>query len=818
LSKFSSFSPVALALAALLALAACDTAEERAEEHFQSGLSLLDEGDVDRAVVEFRNALRLDPAHVESRRALADVLLEDRNDPRRAYRQYLRIAEQNPEDVEGRIVLSEIAFSLNSWEEVARHADVAERLAPEDPRVQAIVLARRYREAAQDDNASDMRDVARQVSDMLEEQPDNAVLRSVRADASLREGDFEAALEDIDWMLARDPSNTRLLNQRLAVLVQLNDTEGVEVQLREMIARFPDDDTQKATLLQFFLANDMTEKAEAYLRERVTASNEIEPKTDLVNFLLRVSGADAAEAQLDAFIAEDSDQVALHLLKAAITFDNGEQQEAMTRLEAVLREASETAPETLDAKVTLARMQLATGNEVGARAQVAEVLAQDENHPQALKLQAAWQIEADEVETAIANLRTVLDQEPEDAQAMSLMSQAYLRIGEAALAQDFLALAVEASENAPAETIRYVRLLMEQENYRSAEDFLLTALRRNSQNAGLLSALGDVYIATEDFGRLEQVITALRSFDTPQTTQAANGFEAERINQERGTADALAFLENLAADSDDSLTGRLTLVQARLRTGEIDSALQEIRQIEAENPGNSGITYLRGVTELAAGNLDTSEALLRQVVTENPQIGSNPWIQLARLKTQRGDVDAAHTIVDEALTHLPEDGNLLWAKASYLEQNNDIDGAIAIYEDLYERNSSSVVIANNLASMLSTYKSDEESLERAWVVARRFRDTDIPQMQDTYGWILHRRGNPGEALPYLEEAAAALTRDPIVQYHLGRSYLAQDRIADAIEQFEKVVGLTNPADQRPQIVDARAQLATLELPAETEGQ
>lgn len=797
-------------------LAACDSVEERAEEHFQSGLALLEDGDIDRALLEFRNAYRLDPAHIESRRVLARVMLDDLGDPRRAYRQFLRVAEQDPDDLEARIELSEIAFSLSNWDEVTRHGERALSLAPENPRVQAISLILQYRTAVEAEDQSLMRDLVRTAEEMLETQPDNLVLRSMRSDGALRDGELETALEDIDWLLERDPENVRLMQQRLAVLGQLGDNDAVEAQLLTMIEQSPSNSSYEAALLQFYLNNDMTDKATDYMRTRAAESDEVERKMDLVNFLRQVDGPDAAEAELDRLIAETDSPIVFQVVKAALAFDRGEQDEAIALLETTLRDTPEEGDlqaSVLDAKVTLARMQLATGNEVGARARVAEVLARNPDHPAALSIQSAWQIEGDEVETAIANLRSVLDSEPENAQAMTLMAQAYQRAGQNALAQDFLALAVEASGYAPAETIRYARLLADQENFLSAEDQLLTALRNTPRNVDLLTALGEVYVATEDFGRLEQVIQALRGFETPETARAADQFEATRINLQNGTEEALQFLEGMVANADASLGARLTLVQARLSTGDFDSALEELGALADENPGNVTIILLQAATEAAAGNFEASESLYRGILTENPTIGSAPWLQLSQVKVRQGDRPAARAMIDEALTHLPDSGNLLWAKASYLEQEGDIDGAIGIYEDLYARNSSSVIVANNLASMLSTYRMDDESLERAWIVARRFRETEIPQMQDTYGWILHRRGETADALPYLERAAAGLPGDPVVQYHLGQSYLANDRTADAIAQFEKVVEIANPADQRPQIADARVQLETLSAPA-----
>jgi len=143
--------------------------------------------------------------------------------------------------------------------------------------------------------------------------------------------------------------------------------------------------------------------------------------------------------------------------------------------------------------------------------------------------------------------------------------------------------------------------------------------------------------------------------------------------------------------------------------------------------------------------------------------------------------------------------------------------SIEIYESLYERNSDSVVVANNLASLLATYRTDDASLERAWTIARRFRDVEIPAMQDTYGWIAHRRGDSEEAVSYLEAAATALQNDAIVQYHLGVVYMELAQTTKALAQFQRVEELAGPTDQRAQIADARARIETLQAPAPSEG-
>lgn len=804
---------LALLLAAFLVLSGCKSAEERANEHFESGQALLESGDVDRAILEFRNVFQLDATHLEARRALGQVYLEEKNDKQRAYRQFLRIIEQYPDEVDTRIILTEIALGSGNLEEVERHGSHVEKIAPEDPRVQAIGLVRAYGVAAREQDEPARREVVRQVTDMMQDQPDSMFLRAVLIDAALRDSDFDVALNNLDWMLERDPDNQRMLMQRLDVLAQTNDDAGVEAQLKDMIARFPDNTTYMATLIRFYLSRENIDKAEEFLRDRVDSTEDTGPRMDLIRFLVEIRGPDAAREELRTAVSEVENPVPFQLILAGLDFEIGDQQEAITALEGLVREAENTE-EILNAKIALARMQLTTGNEVGARSRVTEVLTADEGHPEALKMQAAWQIEADGADEAIAGLRLALDREPNDAQAMTLMSQAYQRSGRPELAKDFMALAVEASGNAPTETIRYAQLLISEERFLPAEDILLAALRIAPQDLDLLLVTGELYLRMDDLGRVEQVVQTLRRFDTPRAEQAANRLEAERISRQSGAEDAITYLEELASSADASLTSQLAVVQARLTTGNVEGALELIKTLREEMPDEPVIIGVQAGVEAASGNLEQAETLYRQLVEENPQVSSDVWLELARLKVRQEDPDASRSIIEEALTHLPESPQLLWAKATYLEQGGQIDDAIEIYEGLYARSSGSVVVANNLASLLATHKDDAESLERAWVVARRFRDVEVPALQDTYGWILHRRGNSEEALPYLEEAAEGLAEDPIVQYHLGEIYMALDRSEDALEQFRTAVRIAGPADQRDQITRAQEQIQKLQAQQE----
>ncbi|MCX8955024.1 tetratricopeptide repeat protein, partial [Ruegeria sp. NA] len=123
----------------------------------------------------------------------------------------------------------------------------------------------------------------------------------------------------------------------------------------------------------------------------------------------------------------------------------------------------------------------------------------------------------------------------------------------------------------------------------------------------------------------------------------------------------------------------------------------------------------------------------------------------------------------------------------------------------------SLIVANNLASLLTTHRADPESLQRAHALARRLRGTRVPFFQDTYGWIAYRLGNYEEALTYLEPAAEALPDQPLVFYHLGRTYADLNRPLDALRAFKTAQALDASLNVSPTLEVEIERLSTANI-------
>ncbi|WP_306114898.1 MULTISPECIES: tetratricopeptide repeat protein [unclassified Roseovarius] len=806
----------ALLLTAFVALAACESSEERAERHFQTGMALLEEGDVSRALVEFRNVFKLNPQHKEARLAAARAHLANGNRGR-AYTQFTRVAEQYPDNIEARTELAEMAITGSDWDEAKRHVEAAYELAPDDPRVKVVNTALQYAQAITDENFDKADKIAMDAFQALEKNPDNFIARRIVVDFLIRNERYEEVIPVLDVGLEQQPQNYDLHSTKVSVQANSGQMEALGDTLRTMVETFPEDEPARQLLMGWYVNQGDNDGAEAFLRELANRPDaDDEAHMAVIQFLRLTGGAEAARAEVDRLVETLENPMRFVAVQASMDFDDGKQDEAMAQLEKLVDGVEEPDEVTNNVKLLLARMQTATGNPVGARARIEEIIESDSSHVGALKMRAAWYIDEDQTGDAIIDLRTALAQAPRDAEIMTLMAAAHERAGDRELAGERYSLAVELSEQAPAESLRYANYLTGLERTEAAEAVLDEALLKNPNNLELLQAMVAIQLQNKDWNEVQRIIWKLRSIETEESENIANAVQAEMMLQQDRVDETVEYLRQLS-EGEDGLPAFAALVETQVQAGNIDEAVTLVEARLAESPEDGNLRNLRAGLHLVKDERAEAEAIYVSLLNDFP--GNDRVLRtLYSIYMASDREDEARKLVDEQVAiadQVPGATDVYFLKAEILERDRDFDGAIAIYEDLYERNSNNIVIANNLASLIATHMDSEESLNRAYAVARRLRGIEIPALQDTYGWIEYRRGNYEEAVKHLEPAAEGLPNDPLVQYHLGRTYVALDRKEDAKRQLQKAIDIAgeNPL---PQLVKAREILEELGAPATSE--
>ena len=805
-----STARIVAVLACVAALAACQTSTERAEEHYSNATTLIEEGKPRRAIIELRNAVRLNQYFTEAREDLA-ALLEEQKLMGQALAQFRTLVDQDPANLTGLRGVARISLQQGEFGRAGNAAKMGLELQPNDTELLTIAIAVRYRDSLVGQDNQTRRTVGQEAVELRDRTGGTRLLAGIIIDNYVRDGEDLAALDEVEKALEFDPNNLALYQVNLEILLRRGEFERVETELRRMLIRFPENTNVKESLIRYYISRGQLDDAESFLRDQIVEGEPADAtRVTLVRFLAEGRSRDVAREELERLIVEGTNTPLFRSMRATMNYEDGFQQQAITELEEVVA-SEEPSDQRREIQVLLARMLDETGNEVGARAMIEGVLETDPTSVEALKVMASWKIDEDNTDDAIINLRTALDQEPNDHTVMTIMARAHLLNGERDLAGEMLALAVQASQSSKEESLRYARFLASDGRLLPAESVLIDALRITPRDADILTELASLYVEMDDWPRAQQVEREMRNIGTERTIAVANEVRLAMLQAQNRETELTTFLTELTQNnaSGPNIGAEIALLRSHIDRGDLPLARNYLDELLGERPDDQVLRFLDGALQATTGDHDAALEIYRGLLVEEPG-AERVWIEIARSLNALGRKQEADRTIDDALAAVPNSATLLWMKASLLEEEGDYEGALSVYERLYDADNSTSIIANNLASLLSTLRDDAESLSRAYQIARRLRDSEFAPFQDTYGWIAYRRGDYREALRHLEPAAAALIEDPLVQFHLARTQQALGNNVDALAQYRLAISLAEEqGDRRPQFDIAREQVEVL---------
>ena len=264
----------------------------------------------------------------------------------------------------------------------------------------------------------------------------------------------------------------------------------------------------------------------------------------------------------------------------------------------------------------------------------------------------------------------------------------------------------------------------------------------------------------------------------------ADQINGAAFSGEKKFDDSLAVLQNVYDANPGAVQPMAALVGVYLQSKQIDKAEAFIKAALKANPGNAEALVLMGSIQLAKNDPNQAVTNFEAAIKQQPKdiIG---YRALADLYVRQKKLMRPSEIIRAGLEQQPKNFALQLTLAGLLEAKGEYEPAIAEYESMLKDQPGSMIVANNLASLLADHRTDKASLERANSLAVLLTKSQIPQFKDTLGWVAYQRGDYTAAISLLEGAAAQLPNVPLVHYHLGMSYLATGQDAKASEQFNK---------------------------------
>ena len=795
-SPFRVLLVVALALP--LALAACSSPEEKVAEHLADGQTRLAEGDLDRAAIHFRNALRIEPRNAPALLGMGRIH-EQRDDLPRAYTAYREAAAADPELIEARNAYAVIALTQNSLDAVRQAAEEIRALEPSHPDGLALAAALALRDERLDESER-LADAA------LAADPGHINATSALAGVLDARGDPRAAVDRLDARAEAHGPSVPLALLKARLLGDLGDAAGVTEAFEEAIAAAPDDVGLRVTLARFHEAEGRPERAEAVMREAI-ARLEAPPAalTALARLVDRNRGVDAALAEIDRLRADlGDDGFTLDLLAAELAAEAERYEAAAARLRGVVEGGEDGAAVTLDARTGLASLARRRGDPARAEAMVEEILATDPEHRGANLLLASLELAAGDFESAVRSARGALASDPAWVPGLRVLAQAHLGSGRRDLARETLARLLNHSPDDIDAAGTLARLLAEDGDDDRALEVWDHVIARAEDPTAALANTAELAIRQQDWNRASRDIDRLLADPTGELsgTLLAGSLEVARGDAARAR-EWFARAREMDPEAGAPLMG---LVRAHLADGDVEGALAVVEEETAERPDSALAQLLTAQLERRRERPEAAAAAYRRAIALQPGWAA-PYRELAELYEATGDVAAAMRVLEAGGAAGAEPHDLLLRKAFVQQRAGDVTGAIATYARLLDAGVETDLVVNNYAALVADYAFDDGAkLERAIGLARRFVTSDDAYFVDTLGWLEYRTGDGAGAVSLLRRAAAMRPDDPQIRYHLAAAFDAVDDPERALAELERA--LVAGADY-PGIDDARALRATL---------
>ena len=469
---------------------------------------------------------------------------------------------------------------------------------------------------------------------------------------------------------------------------------------------------------------------------------------------------------------------------------------------ALLKKATAAAPDYLPNWRLLAQISIAAKNDVEATEYLAKVLAKSPLDIDAGVLQSQIWLRQKEPAKAVDLLEQLTKAFPSRAQLELTLGKTYLATGDflkATAALDRVLTLVPGATEAillrsglhlqagqSAEAIHALEPLAAADPpNRMAQDLLIQAYRAANRGEDATAILQKQGAAAPDEPavqlRLGQLLVSQKKF-----VEARAAFErALKLAPED-----VAFVSQLIAL--DQQEGKTAEAMARA-----DAFLTAHPESAQANLLKAGLCFIQK-------DFKTAETLALKTIELNPE-DLTAYGMVVRIQINDGRSEEAVARMQGILKTAPNNIPVRMQLSILLQTIGRIDEARASFEEMVKIAPNFAPAYNNLAC-IDAEKSG--NLDKALENARKARSLapKAPAIADTLGWVEWLRGNFGEALPLLLEAATGLPQVPTVQYHLALAHYMMNQTAEASALLEKAIALPG---EFPEKSEAERRLATL---------
>ncbi len=766
-------------------LGACGGAEARKAKYLERGKSYIAEENWEKAAVELKNVLQIDPKHAEAHYLMGEI--EEKNkDGRRAAAYYAKAIELDPKHSKAQAKMAQIYIAQYSRQKMNGQKEEADKWLKEAHKSIAAILANDPKNtegltltAILTAERGDPAKALTMAYDILKTHPDATDAARLAALIHIQQGDNDKARDVLNKAIQAAPKNVALRTTLVQLYARLGDKAGAERVLKEIVTIEPELASHRNNLALFYAQSGQADQAEKILRESIQQdAKDTQRYGALAEFMAATKGFDAARDELLAAIKANPDNDEIRFILAAFYQKTNRAADAEKVYREVIARA-EDAPAGLMARTRLAELLLLQGKGEESDPLIADVLKQSPTDSNALQLQGRRALAKDKPQDAITAFRSFLKDQPDSVAILTLLAEAHRRNNEPELAMEALRKAADAKPGDPAGHLRLARYHAQLKEYDDGLAAVENALQAAPKDLQAMQLKAQILGAKNDKEGVGKVLESIKTAhpDSPAGNYAMGQYDLalQRFDEaDREFDQALAKLN----DPSKSLALLTGMVKAYLAQGKSDLAAQRMNALLKSTPAHPYAHGLLGIVRAAEKKWPEAETALNQAIKINPS-WTAPYETLAQVYIQRNDLTAAERVLQQGLIAVPGDAQLSMVLAGVQEKAGQPQAAISTYEGLLKNNPQNSVARNNLAALLAEHGKDAASLQRARELAQPFAESTQPAFMDTLAWVYYKLDEADKALPLLQKVVEQAPKIPIFHYHLGMVYYKQGDAAQA---------------------------------------
>jgi tetratricopeptide (TPR) repeat protein len=753
-----NYKNINLSLAVLLTFAVfgCSSKDQQIDKYMKSAERHLSDGRLEKANIEYRNVLQIDPNFTAAIYANAQISekLSKWSEAAAAYQKIIEIDDTYKQAKER---LARLYFLGKAPK---RSLELAEQILTKDAR-NAAALSLKGAIAASE---SKLDDAMKYIDMSLASDPKYLDSLLLKASILSAKKEKNESLDVLEQAIEYHPKNPAVILIMSQINADMNNEDRTIELLTELLALDPINNDYRLQLVKYYSSVGRTEDAERVLVDGVNLKSEdIEPKILHVKYLENMSGITKAKEQLSAYAMSSERMTELNLMQADYMYRSGNAKDAKETLKRI-HEIENYKPLGLKAMTQLAGIHAIDQDYDEAERLVGIVLQKNPTDFQGQLIRGKISYVKGDMPSAIADLRAVLKDNPESLEILQLLAKAHLKNNEPILAKGYFDKALSETPDKIGYGKRVALQYLESGQLSHAKEQLDKLVSMGAFDEELIVRLVKLQLTDKDYDSAASTIERLAEVDAKD---GLADYLYGLVDVAKGMPDdAIAAFKVALEKTPNSIEPLSALVKTRIGSGNLDGAITDLKEILSINDNNFAALNLLG--EVYGLNSNESKAIenFNKSISINKQFVI-PYQNLAYLYQKNGKNDLAIETLRNGVNATSGSEKLIVELALMYENNKVVDDAIALYEKYLPGSRNSIPLANNLAMLLANYKRDDASIKKARELSAVIKTSENPAYLDTLGWVEYASGNYEIAEKYLKRAVMALPEQPILRYHLG---------------------------------------------------